>query len=147
MKINEQSAYGVVVAIKEQEYKFLILLQDEEFVNWSFPKGKVEEGETVPLDIAMRELKEETEITDITILDFPLIEEKYEYEKRGEKFCRTNKYFIGIVKDKFVKIDDKEILKYKWATFDEAINTFGFNGEKRIETLKKTKEYLDKYKK
>lgn len=144
MKVNEQLAYGVVVAIKEEEYKFLIVLQDEKFVNWSFPKGKVELGETVPLDIAMRELKEETEITDIEILDFPLIEEQYEYEKRGDKYHRTNKYFIGIVKNKFVKIEEKEIIEYRWATFDEAINTFGFNGDKRIETLKKVKEYLDK---
>jgi bis(5'-nucleosidyl)-tetraphosphatase len=143
MIITKQGACGVIIVVKEEEYKFLILLQDEKFVNWSFPKGKAE-GTEIPIDTAMRELKEETGITEVEILNTPMLEEQYEYEKRGENFSRTNRYFIGIVKDKSVKLQEDEIIDYKWATYDEAVNTFGFQKEKRIEILKKAKEYLDK---
>ncbi|MEK7586054.1 MAG: NUDIX domain-containing protein [Patescibacteria group bacterium] len=139
----EQVAYGIVVAIKEDEWKFLILLQDETFVNWSFPKGKTEKGETVPLDIAMRELGEETGITVIDILDCPLMEEEYRYEKRGDTYHRTNKYFLGVVKDKSVKIQEGEIIEYKWATYKEASETFVFKKESRVEILQQAQEYLN----
>jgi|CXWK01.1.fsa_nt_gi 8-oxo-dGTP pyrophosphatase MutT (NUDIX family) len=142
----EQTAYGVVTVIKEEgEYKFLILFQNKEFNNWSYPKGKREEGETEPLAIAMRELEEESGITDIELLDVPLIDERYEFDLKGTKIDRVCKYFVGIVKNKSVKIQEGEILDYKWATFDEAKNTFGFQKECRIKTLEQAKTYLDEY--
>jgi 8-oxo-dGTP pyrophosphatase MutT (NUDIX family) len=145
IKVN-QTAFGVVTAIKEDgEYKFLILLQSIKFENWSCPKGKSEEGETVPLDIAMRELKEETGITEIEILDCPLIDENYDFEKDGKFIVRVTQYFVGIVKDKKVTPQEGEILDYKWATYEEAMETFVFKKEDRQGVLRKAKEYLDEY--
>ncbi len=142
----EQIAYGVVTVFKEEsEYKFLILFQNKEFNNWSYPKGKREEGETDPLLIAMRELKEETGITNIELLDVPLIDERYEFNLDGKIIDRVCKYFIGIVKDKTVKIQEGEILEYKWATFEEARNTFGFKKECRIKTLEQAQKHLDEF--
>lgn len=145
IKVN-QTAFGVVTAIKEDgEYKFLLLLQSRKHQNWSSPKGKSEEGETVPLDIAMRELKEETGITDIEILNYPLIDENYEFEMDGKLITRVTQYFVGIVKDKNVIPQEGEILEYKWATYEEAMETFVFKKEDRQGVLRKAKEYLDEY--
>jgi 8-oxo-dGTP pyrophosphatase MutT (NUDIX family) len=145
IKVN-QTAFGVVTAIKEDgEYKFLLLLQSRKYQNWSFPKGKTEEGETDPLSIAMRELGEETGITEIEILDFPLIEEEYELVRKDKIFSRTNKYFLGIVKSKSVTVQEGEIFDYKWATYDEAFETAVFQRETRLKVLKEAKEYLDEY--
>lgn len=143
--MKDQQAYGVVIVIREEEYKFLILYQDSQFNNWSFPKGKMEEWEIDPVQVAKRELKEETGITDFEVLDFPLIEEKYVLEKGDKVFDRTNKYFLGIVKDKSVKIQEGEILEYKWATYEEAWDTFDFQKDARRGVLKQAKEYLDAY--
>ena len=143
----EQYAYGVITVIKEEEWKFLILLQDTKVMNWSFPKGKQEEGETNPLQTAMRELKEETGITDVEILDFPLIEEKYDLkkEKENKTYSRVNKYFLGVVKDKTIQIQEEEIFDYKWATYQEAFETAVFQRETRIKVLEEAKKYLDEY--
>lgn len=138
----EQAAYGIVVVIKEDEYKFLILMQDKEFINWSFPKGGVEEGET-PMETAMRELEEETGITSIEILDCPMIDEVYHYESDGKNVSRVNKYFVGIVKSKDVKIQEGEIYEYKWATYEEAKNTFVFKKETRTMVLEQAQKYLE----
>lgn len=142
--IVEEKAFGVVVVIKEEEYKFLILLQDKKWDNWSFPKGKQEEGET-PIETAMRELREEVNIVDIEILDFPMIEEKYEIQKPDKLKKRENKYFIGIVKDKNLKLKEDEIFEYKWATYEEARNTFVFQKEHKIKVLEQARKYLEEY--
>lgn len=139
---NKHSACGVVTVTKDKEYKFLILLQDKKVMNWSFPKGRVEEGEN-PMETALRELKEETGITEVEILEFPLIEEKYEVESKNGISVKLNKYFLGIVKNDHVTIQEGEIFDYKWVTYGEAIETFVFKKENRIQVLKKAKEYLE----
>lgn len=93
----------------------------------------------------MRELKEETGITDIKILDFPLIDERYEIIREDKTIDRVCKYFVGIAKNKEVKIQEGEIIDYKWVSFDEAKNTFGFKKECRIKTLEQAQKYLDEY--
>jgi len=37
--IIEEKACGIVVVLKGEENKFLILFQDKKINNWSFPKG------------------------------------------------------------------------------------------------------------
>jgi bis(5'-nucleosidyl)-tetraphosphatase len=56
------SAGVVVVSLMERKLKFLLL---RAYHNWDFPKGMVEPGET-PLDAALREVREETTLDDIS---------------------------------------------------------------------------------
>jgi len=133
---------GVVVVYRGSEDLFLILLQDKEYNNWSFPKGRREEGEE-PIDNALRELKEETGIINVEILDFPPIKQKYSFPRKGVEVHVFHHYFIGIVKNKDVIIQQEEIFEYKWATYEEAMSTFGFKKEDRQKVLKQAKEYLD----
>jgi 8-oxo-dGTP pyrophosphatase MutT (NUDIX family) len=140
--MKTEQSYGVVVVLKEEEYKFLLVFQENPRIdNWSFPKGHQEEGET-PMQTALRELEEETGIKKITLLDFPLIHEEYEITRNGEKVLKFNDYFIGLVVDKNIKIQDGEIGDYKWADFNEAMETFNY--ESRKETLVKANEYIKK---
>lgn len=138
-----EQCYGVVAILKGEEYKFLILhLHDTKDDNWSFPKGH-HEGNESSKETAMRELAEETGITEIELLDLPLIREEYEINHHGERKLKVNEYFIGFVKDKNVSIQDSEISEYKWATYEEALETF--TRKTRKETLQKAQEYLSKY--
>jgi 8-oxo-dGTP pyrophosphatase MutT (NUDIX family) len=56
------SAGVVVVSVVERKLKFLLL---RAYRNWDFPKGLVEPGEE-PIDAAIREVREETTLDDIS---------------------------------------------------------------------------------
>ncbi|MCC5812796.1 MAG: NUDIX domain-containing protein [Ectothiorhodospiraceae bacterium] len=80
MKIRTMSA-GVVVVREEDDSWRLLLLRA--FQYWDSPKGRVEDGET-PLQAAVREVQEETGLTD---LDFFL----------GHDYIETGPYAQGKV--------------------------------------------------
>jgi len=52
----------VVVNVRERKLRFLLL---RAYKNWDFPKGLVEPGES-PIDAAIREVREETTLDDIS---------------------------------------------------------------------------------
>jgi bis(5'-nucleosidyl)-tetraphosphatase len=56
------SAGVVVVSVHERKLRFLLL---RAYKNWDFPKGLVEAGES-PIDAAIREVREETTLDDIS---------------------------------------------------------------------------------
>ena len=61
---EETSAGGVVVRVEEGT-TFVLLIRDS-YQNWGFPKGHLESGE-VPEAAALREVEEETGVSDLTI--------------------------------------------------------------------------------
>lgn len=71
------------------------------------------------LQTTLRELEEETGITNIEFLSISLIYEKYEIKRNGEKRLKINEYFIGFVKDMEVTIQEGEISNYKWVTYKD----------------------------
>lgn len=146
--METEQTYGVVVVLRDNhEHKFLIIQHEpeqheDEEGSWSFPKGHHEGNET-PKETALREVEEETGITEVDLLDLPLIHEEYEIAREDGNVLKNNDYFIGFVKDTNVKIQAGEIRAYKWASFDEAMETFQY--ESRKEVLKKAKKYLENY--
>src|SRR6202451_1876029 len=63
------SAGAVIVSVVNRKLKFLLL---RAYRNWDFPKGLVEAGEE-PIDAALREVREETTLDDLSFdwgLDF-----------------------------------------------------------------------------
>ena len=56
------SAGVVIVSVVQRKLKFLLL---RAYRNWDFPKGLVEAGEE-PIDAAIREVREETTLDDIS---------------------------------------------------------------------------------
>lgn len=145
----KEQCYGVIVVyresteLEEEKYKFLILLHTGLENNWSFPKGHVEDGET-PVETALRELKEETGITDVSLIgSAPLFHEEYKIIRNlGEKL-KVNDYFIGFVKDKNAKIQPEEIRESAWLTFKEAMNRITY--KERRSVLENAKAFLEEY--
>ena len=52
----------VVVSLVQRKLRYLLL---RAYRNWDFPKGLVEEGEA-PIDAALREVREETTLDDLS---------------------------------------------------------------------------------
>jgi 8-oxo-dGTP pyrophosphatase MutT (NUDIX family) len=59
---TRMSSGVVVVSVLDRKLKFLLL---RAYRNWDFPKGLVEPGES-PIDAAIREVREETTLDDIS---------------------------------------------------------------------------------
>ena len=83
--IKTEKACGVILILRKEneEDRFLILHQNNKTKSWNFPKGHLE-GDEAPKETAIRELKEETGITEVEFADLPSIVEEYDFEKKGE---------------------------------------------------------------
>lgn len=138
--MKEDRSFGIILVDRAKEDKFLLLKHNSG--HWSHAKGHKEGNET-DLESALRELKEESGIEDCEVSKLPEILEEYVFEQDGEKWHKVVKYFIAFTKNTNVKIQESEISEYKWATYEEAINTFNYDNNKEV--LKKAKEYLDEY--
>lgn len=117
--MKKEQAYGVIAFYKvDDEYKVL-LVRHVEGGHWSFPKGHAKEGEGA-YQAALRELQEETGVSDIKAVFDHTLSEEYEYDRGGELFHKQVGYYICLVPtDIEVTLQPEEISAYHWITKDE----------------------------
>ena len=139
-KIKDYS-FGIVPVFKETDGSFLFLIIQGKNGAWGFPKGHPE-GPEDEITTAKGELLEETGIQNISLLDGVFYSEQYDVFKGGEILNKTVKFFVGFVSDKKATPQEKEITDFKWVKYEEAMDTFVFDGPKRI--LTKTVEDFKK---
>ena len=142
MKNKEDKSFGIIPVFKDFNGNFIFCLVRHAEGHWSFPKGHPQMGESEQ-ETATRELKEETGIDDIHLLNNQSFFEKYSFEKNNFKYNKSNKYFLGIVSSMNASTPDNfknEIPELKWATYEEAKKIITFPEAREI--LKKAFEYL-----
>ncbi|MDQ3019640.1 MAG: NUDIX domain-containing protein [Bacteroidota bacterium] len=133
---------GVILYFKfPRSLKFLILKHKKG--HWSFAKGHREEDETA-IETAKRELHEEAGIDNVEFLSKRiLIEENYIFlNKNNDKVSKSVDYFIAKSLTKKVKIDNKEIINYKWCTLSAAEKVITFKESRK--TLRKANTIIIK---
>lgn len=111
------SAGVVVVSLVERKLKFLLL---RAYRNWDFPKGMVEPGE-LPIDAALREVREETTLDDISF-DWGLVfMETGPYDKG-----KISRYYIARSKERTISLPVNPELgvpehqEARWVSVDKA---------------------------
>ncbi|MDD3554051.1 MAG: NUDIX domain-containing protein [Deltaproteobacteria bacterium] len=124
MKDKENKPYrtlsaGVVIVRQEDGQWHYLLLRAYSY--WDFPKGMVEQGEE-PIKAAMREVREETGITDLQF--------RWGYDYRDTPPYNKGKiarYYLAETHTKEVQllinpaIGRAEHEEYRWLSYDEAI--------------------------
>lgn len=144
--IEERSAGAIIFRRdKEDEKKIYYLLLKYGAGHWGFAKGNIEENEK-PKETTLREIEEETGLSDIKLVNnfSELIE--YYYYRSGSRVHKTVKFFLGKTNSKDVKIS-YEHEDYKWAPFNDAINLLSFKNSQKIlkKAHNKIKSTLDQF--
>jgi len=108
-KIKVISAGGGVVKNSFDETLFIFRGN-----KWDLPKGKKDKGETID-ETALREVKEETGITDLKIIDFRTI--TYHLFKKNSEYCLKETSWYNMVSNfdgKFTPEIKEDITKVVW---------------------------------
>lgn len=127
----EETSAGIVLFRKENS-KILFLLLHYPSGHWDFVKGKIEKDETNH-QTALRETKEETGITDVTLIEN--FEEwiKYNFQFQGELVHKKVVFFLGETKKKEISISH-EHLDYVWLNYVDAMEKTTFDNAKTVLT-------------
>ncbi len=128
--VKEISSGGLIYRKEDDGYYFVLVL--DAYDKWTFPKGHVEEGEELE-ETALRELKEETGLKKLKIIDY-IGETQVKVHKPKEKpFRKLIKYFLVETKSKDIKIPDtKELKDVKWYTKKDVLKTLGYKNAEEI---------------
>jgi len=108
----------VVVSLVERKLKFLLL---RAYRNWDFPKGMVEPGEQ-PIDAAVREVKEETTLDDISF-DWGLVFMDTGPYNKG----KISRYYIARSKERVItlpvspELGRPEHQEARWVSMERAL--------------------------
>jgi 8-oxo-dGTP pyrophosphatase MutT (NUDIX family) len=123
---NEKSA-GFVIFRRDGEVKFLFLTNKGRY---DVPKGLMQEGED-DLECALRELKEETGISDVSIIPYFKRATHYFYRWENTLISKDVVYFLGEVNSGEVQISSEHD-GYSWLTKDEALSKIKYRNLKGI---------------
>jgi 8-oxo-dGTP pyrophosphatase MutT (NUDIX family) len=139
LKAKIHNSVGIILFCRfPRSVKYLLIKQHQG--HWGFPKGHIEKNEK-KIDTARRELKEETGIRSVSLLQNKiLLNDEYSFFNGNGKIIKRIGYYIGETKEKKVKIDGKEILNYKWCTFSKALDKITFTQTKNV--LKKARKFI-----
>lgn len=145
MVVNKKSA-GAIIYYKDKEIKFLLLKNKLKNTYWGFPKGKIEEEESLK-ETAMREVKEETNLKNIKFLEGFKHSLTWFFRLKGETIKKEAIYLIGkITKENKKKVKlNHENQDFKWLNFENAIKKMKIKNNK--EMLKKAYKFIKNYEK
>jgi len=125
-----------VVYAKNPEINFLLL--QYEAGHWDFVKGNVEEGEAEK-ETVVRELREETGITDARFLEGFKEKITYFYKRQGSTVYKEVVFFLMETNTTDVTISFEHI-GYQWLPYIKAMEKLTFKNARDV--LQKAYEYM-----
>lgn len=133
---NQETSVGAFLYKKESNKIFFLLIFSKRNGEWGFPKGHIDVNES-ELETAIREIKEETGITDIEFeKDFRCIDS---YKIKGTLETTKNRiidknviYYLARTNSNFVGCVDDEISEGKWLNFEQAVSCLKYDNQKKL---------------
>jgi bis(5'-nucleosidyl)-tetraphosphatase len=110
--LHYDQSFGIVPLLQKDGAWHVFLIQHRHGRYWGFPKGHAEKNET-PEQAAVRELKEETNLDVVQILEGEPMLEKYQFTLEGRRISKQVLYFIAEVSGTVV-LQQKEIQNGVW---------------------------------
>ena len=124
---SSKDAAGVIpYRMKDGEIE-LLLVQDAYTKKWNYPKGRIEEGESI-FEAALRELREETKLTPIRVHDHRPLNQYYSFRDGKEVVQRHVQLIIAEIDyDAQIILQYAEVIDDKWCTLDVLKCTTSFD--------------------
>lgn len=122
METIQDSSYGVIPVYKDGDnWKVFLIHQygSAGDVYWTFPKGHAE-GKESEQEAAVRELREETDISLRHLVTSKVYSQTYSFmygETMIEKYVG---YYLGIAQNMLFSLQEREVREAGWFAFDEA---------------------------
>jgi 8-oxo-dGTP pyrophosphatase MutT (NUDIX family) len=135
--IEERSAGAVLFSETDSEKNFLLLNYPSG--HWDFVKGNIEDGETLKQTV-IREIREETGITDIEFIEGFEDKIEYHYQRNGELVHKEVVFFLAKTKTIDVKISHEHV-GFVWLRFDDTLKKLTYKNAK--DTMNKIKKLFD----
>ena len=132
--LEERSAGSIIY--RQSSKGKLYLLLNYPSGHWDFVKGNIEKGETFKQTV-LREIKEETGISDITFVDGFEDKIEYHYQRDGQVIHKEVVFFLSNTKTDQVVLSH-EHLDYIWLNFNDALEKLTYKTAQKL--FKKVKE-------
>lgn len=138
---HADSAYGLIpvwqpisTAAAQPEHRYLLILHQKG--HWAFPKGHQEPGESA-LDTALREVEEETGLTNFQVIRDRSFQEYYEFQSpHGYPIAKTVTYFVALLppsdQPPNITVQWAEVSDFCWCTYSEALQRITFDANRQI---------------
>lgn len=131
---GEHSAGGIVMRITSPRDQPLVLLIRDSYDNWGFPKGHVEAGEH-PDQAAVREVQEETGLTDFTVRG--LIDTiDWWFRFRGRLIHKVCDFYLMMIPPDGVyatsPLEAEGISACEWVPYPEAYERVSYENAKAV---------------
>lgn len=129
---NEIIAAGGVIIEESDGKRRALLVHRPRYDDWSFPKGKLDAGETIE-EAAVREVEEETGLK--CRIETKLAVIRYRTRGKGERRPKAVHYFSmeRVGGGNFEPGD--EVDRAEWFDFDEAIRTLSYSQDREMLAL------------
>ncbi len=133
-------SFGIIPLYRQGDVILTAIVKHQDG-HWGLPKGTPKEGED-PLVTAMRELQEETGVSEVEIIKDVSLSERYSFELNGVKYDKEVIYFLGWtsqIPDKFDPLED--VVEIKWLLLPEAKQNLTYSEARRI--IEQVEHYLN----
>jgi 8-oxo-dGTP pyrophosphatase MutT (NUDIX family) len=128
MAKSERSAGVVVFRMQDDARRYLLLDYGK---HWDFPKGHVERGEELT-QTALRELEEETGITDTRLIAGFSHEIAYFFRDRRKRLVHKKvHFFLAETKTRTIHLSDEHV-GFEFLEYEAALKRLTYAGAKSI---------------
>ena len=126
---SEILAAGGIVIDEESGSPRVLLVHRPRYDDWSFPKGKLDPGETVE-QAAVREVKEETGIKCRIIRELKTL--RYQVRSKGQVRPKVVHYFLMERVSGKIRVPGAEVDKASWFDLDKAARKLSYNRDRKL---------------
>ncbi|MCX6100123.1 MAG: NUDIX domain-containing protein [Candidatus Bipolaricaulota bacterium] len=127
---GKERAAGAVLFREEAGRRLYLLLRHEQGGHWGFAKGRIEKGEGV-LEAAMREIREETGISDIELVAGLSVTSRYPIRREGRPLLKTVTYYAARVRGDSIHLSN-EHTDGRWVSPDAATQLLTHAESRRV---------------